>query len=799
MGDWTENTYAETRFGGMDHSVEPHTLDRDTGLMADEFNLLSRTMGLRTRKGWRQAADLTLNISGVPGVKNTPVGLIPYDTGNLAVVDDSGEGEQGEDGGAVVGGLPVDGEGDSGIARHEKEGVALELTAPASVVAQVPFTLSAAADGTYRGGDARLLWAFKEGGTPNVSMNKGIRAGWDSNAWSATATVNTVNRDKTKIFAVLFRSNAVQDDANIAYSVASMVPDIPANISTASGFSYTISCTHGGSVQTGYTGRGSGVVRKWEALDADGKVVSCSVTGSSGTWSNGVGTFTGRITSLARTAVKLRLKVTYAGEELVDEATLTRNAQLTAPASLHTLGPSGALNITAVGFDPADLSLAATMDGQAVTLSDYLEMADGSPISVATGWTDGIWSGNIRAKTGAVAGTLSLKLMDGSTQLAAVSIGIDDSLSGTITAPAIAWTGDDIEVSAALDSTNLDAARIPAGLVSLVVRDGHDVWKLEYNEAGTTTISAQLEDLVAATLTAELCVTATGEVLASAEISVMTMKAALAEAINERIYAKDGSPGSYSDSDSLYTLWGGAKSAMRYFANADGIAADGTYTAYDNTAESTGIPDPREEGTDESAWLEDAYAKVCTAVARSRSYSSAAQKLTASGSYQFDPIPDPDHPGEYITSGTEAEARRLAAAAMVASRTSADWAIYTSFKSYTYGDSYQSYNAWCASCSTQVWSFRVKADGTSPFARKADIYYKATKDTTNYSNLGHHSLAQNETGKLLSSEAPAGETFDWAVKTISHPDASAIDWNAGSTGYKLAIQTCIITFGFKHK
>ena len=190
MGDWTESKYHETRFGGMDKSVEPHTLDRDGGIMADEFNMMSRTQGLRTRNGWKVANDLSLYVSSLPGTPKSPLGLIPYIANITTVSEDDDDDDTGGDGGngGVIGGLIDDG-GDGGGGGGGSNPVSLTLTTPPAVVADVPFNISAAASAQYAGGSAHLEWDFQPDGQPGVSLTKGIRSGWSDRAWSAQATI----------------------------------------------------------------------------------------------------------------------------------------------------------------------------------------------------------------------------------------------------------------------------------------------------------------------------------------------------------------------------------------------------------------------------------------------------------------------------------------------------------------------------------------------------------------------------------------------------------------------------------
>ena len=94
---WAENNYIETRFlGGMNCAVEPHTLDRDTGELPDVMNMMCRTQGLRTRKGWVRVCDLATGYSTLP--TNAPSGIFYYEPALPADSEEGGEPEGGDEG-----------------------------------------------------------------------------------------------------------------------------------------------------------------------------------------------------------------------------------------------------------------------------------------------------------------------------------------------------------------------------------------------------------------------------------------------------------------------------------------------------------------------------------------------------------------------------------------------------------------------------------------------------------------------------------------------------------------------------
>lgn len=790
MGDWTESKYTETRFGGMDKSVEPHTLDRDGGIMADEFNMQSRTQGLRTRKGWRPANDLTLYVSSLPGAPKSPLALIGFISNLVTVAEDDDDDDSGGDGGngGVIGGL-IDGGGDEGVTPggHGSD-VTLSLTGPQAVVAEVPFTIGAGANNTYSGGTARLEWDFQPDGEPSVSLTKGIRSGWDDNAWQAQATIWTADRTRTGVKMTLKKGNAVAATKNMGYSVASMIPDLPESITYRQSFTFKVSCKLGGAVQTDYAGNGRGVSLSWQALDSSDHPVSSHVVVTNGTWSNGEATFTGRLTSVAPTAAKLRLTVTYAGESKTDDSSIAGAGTMVAPSSLHVFAGGGTLRINATALEPSELSLAAYSGDTVVDLSEYLEMADdGTPVGITTGWDGNVWEHAVQAKTSAPGGTLTLKLMKGETEMASETITIVDSLTATIAAPSSINVGEDIEATATIAATGFTLTRLPEGTVHLQI--GNYAETDEPNAENEFEITATMEDAVPGTHAVQVVYARASTPIAETSVVVLTMKGALAEAINERVLAKTGQNGTSTDEDDASTLRTAAISAITGFAKGS-VNADGTFTPFDSSNHE--IPDA--ENTD--AWYETAYDIVCSAKSLSGSATMEVRSKTSSGSYSYDPDWDyyGEH-GEFPTVGTESGAKSEALAKWEDNKTTGSWTSATSFRATVSGSTGKNYGAWSANCGNTFHDYRIKADSASAISRTADIYFKAEQyQSWTYDNLGHHSLSNGETRKLASQSRRGMEAFDWLTETV--------EWDTEFTykGYVLTYKACIITFdGFKHK
>lgn len=794
MGDWTESKYHETRFGGMDKSVEPHTLDRDGGIMADEFNMLSRTQGLRTRKGWKMAHDLSLYVSSLPGTPKSPLGLIPYIANITTVSEDDDDDDTGGNGG-VIGGLIDDGGGGGGGAVGPNP-VSLTLTTPQAVVADVPFNISAAASAQYAGGSAHLDWDFQPDGQPSVSLTKGIRSGWSDKAWSAQATVWTADRTRTGVTATLKIGSTVKATKNMGYSVADMIPSLASPVPYRQQFSFTVACKLGGATLSGYAGEGRGVSISWQAFDADDKPVSCHVSCSQTGWADGVGTYNARLTSVSATAVKLKVTATYAGESHTAEASIQGVGYLRVPSSLHVYGGGGSMRINAVGLTPSSLAIVAQVGGQTVDITGYLEMDDGTPFSLSSGWENNVWEHDVRAKSGASASTLALKLMSGETELASGTITIASALTATITSPSSSTMdpGDDLTATAVVSASGHTLTRLPENAVEIQILDEEEIIvTYNGNAAGELELETVMGDATSGRYKVQVIDTRDETELASITVTVLSMKSMLAEAINERLVAK-GEQGNYTEGDSLYTLWGGALAAMRYFANADGVENDGSFTPYAATAESTGIPDPSAEGTDPEEWLDNAYDKVCTAKSKSAGYATDMKGYDCSSLYRGEVRYREEPPYDPIYVESEASCKQKAIA-------QASWgdedSDYRGWKAFSGGGSSKPYDAWEAYLHAYYSDNKIRCTITNPNVDvHADYYFRGYQNGgATWDSLGHTVAPNGRTVKLFQNDCAAGGSFAWVDAGNTPP---ALTCEPGG-GYEMTVVACIVTYGFKHQ
>ena len=807
MGDWTESKYHETRFGGMDKSVEPHTLDRDGGIMADEFNMMSRTQGLRTRKGWKMAHDLSLYVSSLPGTPKSPLGIIPYVPNITTVAEDDDDDDDGGNGG-VIGGLIDDGGGGGGGSTIP---VTLSLAAPQAVVADVPFNISSAASNPYNGGNAHLEWAFQPGGQPSVSLTKGIRSGWDNQAWSAQATIWTADRTRTGVTATLKIGNTTKATKNMGYSVADMIPSLTSPVPYRQQFTFTVACKLGGATLSGYAGEGRGVSISWQAFDADDKTVSCHVSCSQTGWADGVGTYSARLTSVSATAVKLKVTATYAGESHTAEASIQGVGYLRVPSSLHVYGGGGSMRINAVGLTPSALSIVAQVGGQTVDIDGFLELDNGSPVNFSSGWEGNVWENTVRAKSSASSGTLTLKLMNGETEQATADITISNGIEATLDVPESVLPGGNIEASATISATGFTLTRLPEGTVHLQIGPNAEV--NEPNEENELEITGVMEDVASGSYVVQVVDMRDGTPLAQATVTVQTIYEALAEAINERSLAMHGEPvsiygggghgedGWYDGSETASTLAQAAIAAMTGYVKEIDLN-QGTVTNFSSS--NTGISASQPAGKTEQQWMADVYATIKTAKAVSTtSFSKEGSGRDGYASNQrssnYDEATD-------TTSWSETTDALFARTKTKMETDSQDIA-YTSYgeakqtSSYSGGNAGE-YMAGLAYCSMTFNKLRVKCTssvGYANFTRTVRWLGHSAKLGSNFSKLGHDIPNEGEYGYVLGQQtASAGNDFDWSGWHASSFSPS-FTWNSQSEGYYLYIDKGIMEFNFSHK
>lgn len=366
---WSENSYVETRFGGIDMTSERHALDRDSGTLPDIFNMETRTGGLRTRPGWILFGAYPLIDGAPPGVPKVPTALIPYEPNISLDVNVGGDDVPAEDDtgtGVWFPSVEVDGGGSSNNRKpdmqEEKEDVEESDAAYFSfsvigetVVAYVPFAVSIARNGVkqgvYQGAGARLSAALMSGNIPVAySASPAFKASaWSGNRWLSNVRVDAHNRSKSTLRLTVKTSAADSASCDLPYGVGSMYPYLPSLVSHGDEFTYSVQYEYRGKVCADYAGGGRSMSVLWFFRDDNNQTVPGSVEVLSSSWSNGVLTGKARIASAGTTAVALVLRCTFAGEEIDAEAGIHNplDVSIDGPSSIHVYGETALLKITA--------------------------------------------------------------------------------------------------------------------------------------------------------------------------------------------------------------------------------------------------------------------------------------------------------------------------------------------------------------------------------------------------------------------------------------------------------------------
>lgn len=632
---WAENNYIETRFvKGMNCSVEPHALDRDTGELPDIMNMVCRTQGLRTRKGWLRVSDLSAQYSVLP--TNAPSGLFLFEPVLPEEAQEDSE-EGGEGGGTptinpsdLIGGGGSIGGGGGGIKPKpsEKEEEVAPLPSDAwtlaasagTVMPYVPFDLTIT---RVSGTASEPRWLQ---GSLLPTSYKGSYSG-DPGSLKHTSTyvwtrkdvmVRNLNRSITGVKYKAGPSSSVHADCQVAYALYSFIPNLPSGVVTGTRFDYTVACVSSGSTVTGYRGGGRGVAFRWKFYDANNNIVSGTASSPSGTWRNGV--FSGTCVVSNTDAKRVVLEVEFLGETNTASANIVQATPLlsiTVTEQLHIYGGAGVLSIEVTDeysgtIRPSIQMTAVDSSDESVLFRDWFEDENGNLIDLTQGWTHSgnvwSWSGSIRAKSSRSAETITLLASYKNSETATATIEVLDGLSGELDALSIALNGVAFSLSASvasdsnegvprLDVSNIALRRVSGSpsLSSSITTE----WAME-----STSWDAVYSCTLSGTGDVTIGLYYKDELLTTCEINVMAVLNALVEAINERYQAK-GSSTRVTGSDSETTIRNAAVDAISGFAKGS-VASNGTFTSFSSS--NHGIPAISEEG-----WDVATYEIVCSA------------------------------------------------------------------------------------------------------------------------------------------------------------------------------------------
>lgn len=400
--------------------------------------------------------------------------------------------------------------------------------------------------------------------------------------------------------------------ATLGYNAGTMTPNIvESSVTIGSTFDFTITFSGHGANCKARSLSDFGATYWWEAQKA-GKWERTNriPVNQTPSFSNGVLSGNGYVGNLVGYD-KIRLCVDYAGNETAsDEAALTSSAvTITLGAnSLHCFGASTSLKIESGSLE---LMTAAFYRGDNTT--EDITDTNGTPIAFTFSGTT--WTGNIQAATAATAGTVVLKIFYNNEVVATKQINVVTALYGEIEADTPIMQGESIEATGTINGGDYTLTRLPAEIVKLEVDSG----ALEYNAAGEDTIELSYSPTTDGIYTLQLIDTRDETILDSLQVTVRSIYAMLAEAINERMKAKSTAPlvndyyseTSYTGSEEETTLASAAIVAMKEFGNAAFNESTGAISKYTNN--NTGISTSLPEGKTELEWMKDCYDKICTA------------------------------------------------------------------------------------------------------------------------------------------------------------------------------------------
>ena len=487
-----------------------------------------------------------------------------------------------------------------------------------------PFTVTVtASDGKTAGRHGNLSGMFSD--NTQLSYRVLSQSGWSSGTKTHSLGVETIDRSKSGVTFLWLQNGKDSPRATLAYSAAHMVPNIvPETVKAGTAFTYKVtysSSTSGSAISTSYgTWANFGASVKWQGYDGtkweDVDIVSASSP------SGGSGVFSGTATcAMSMKYSKIRLCVTYAGETLYDEASFANADALviTGVSTLHRYGDADELSITGADITPDNVGSvvikAFNVLGEEVDIDDYFEDEDGDFLDFTEGWeaqTGGgmKWIGSIRAVSDVDQNReITLKaLFLGSVAthdiLIVAEVGgeidADSSVVQHVQFPISMWIAGGV-------NRNLAIPRFPTESLSLDGGNDFTGASLTWSyDASTGKCVCATQGTFTSTGDKELkLVDLSSNVYATAEVAVVSIALALAEAINERILAKTGTAGTYTDQDTASTLRSGAISAANDYVNGD-VAADGTYTAYSSQS-----PLQLDASEETPQWYADAYDAVC--------------------------------------------------------------------------------------------------------------------------------------------------------------------------------------------
>lgn len=666
----------------------------------------------------------------------------------------------------------------------------------------VPFTLSInSGSDKYRGAGGNLLGCFSD--ETAMQWVYRTRGTWLNGSITHSLGVQTVDPSKTGCRFTWDARSRGRGSTVVVYDTGRMVPDIlDSSVAIGASFQATITYTGAGGKLDCYGAWSQfGADVWWEKKDGGEWARTSKARVVSSTWASGLRSMGCKVDE----AGSYRLCVSYAGKtEYAMVSATAASCTITGVDYLHTRGAAGTVRIE-LGDPSSQVSVSIEdLDGNAYTgIVDSVTMA--APVF---GFTDGVCEVSLLATSSQ--GNAKVVVRSGGSVLASHDIAIDDELVATFTAPSSVPIGVSFGFSMVLSGDNVETPRAtkadllyffdestPFGAsVNGLFAAFEDANNWDGNEFSCTGLTISASEACMLRIDALDLDMAT---IGYFTIDVVSVRSALAEAINERILATTGVNGTYAENDTAGMLWHGAREAVIGFIKGE-IGFDGSFTWFDS--DNHGISPASEE----DAWFTETYGIVCSATKKLGSFEENGEMREGNGATTRATRWDPELE-EYIWAESEA-----AAVARAVSECESEYETvkpagdYNSPQALTFSykntDDPNAYVTGNISVSKTFNRFRYKCGstaGTRNFSRSVKWLLQAKVETGGtFAKHGHDIPGENQYGYMWTQNAGKNEDFGFTPWTATSL-ATVTDWEGKSKGYYLGYPKCFVEFGFKHK
>ncbi len=667
----------------------------------------------------------------------------------------------------------------------------------------VPFTLSIdSGSDKYGGAGGNLLGCFSDE-TP-MQWAYRTRGTWSNGSITHSLGVQTVDPSKIGCRFTWDAKSRGRGTTVVSYDTGRMVPDIlDSSVAVGASFQATITYTGSGGKLNCYGAWSQfGADVWWEKKDGGEWARTSKARVVSSSWASGLRSMACKVDE----AGSYRLCVSYAGKsEYAMVSATAATCAITGVDYLHTRGAEGTIRIE-LGDPSSEVSVSIEdLDGNAYTgIVDSATMA--APVFV---FADGACEVSLLAVSSQ--GNAKIVVRSGGEVIASHGIAIDDGLVATFTAPSTVPIGVSFGFSMVLSGDNVATPRAtkadllyffdestPFGAtVNGLFAAFEDENNWDGNEFSCTglTISAS-EDCVLRIDALDLDMASIGYFT----IDVVSARRALAEAISERLLAKDKTHlGPYTENDTANKLRTGAIFAVEEFIKGE-IGSDGSFTKFN--FDNHGIS-PASEA---DAWFAETYGIVCSATRQAGSWEGEGESREGYGETTRATRWDPDLE-ESVWAESEA-----AAIARAVSECESEYATvtpagsYASPKASTYSykntddpNEYMTGKIWVKKTFVRSKYKCISRSGKANFSRSAKWLFHASGPTGGtFAKHGHDIPGENQYGYMWTQNAGKNEDFGFTPWTANSL-ATVTDWEGTYKGYFLGYPQCFVEFGFKHK